>query len=278
MCKVLSFRITGKECNFSPRAKALPWEVRVENSRARRCFATSHHLRATRGCEGCDSWSPIPRCWRAGTESRGVTSPRCSEPRARRSPSASNTPRKPRRNCCFPSSPAPGRALASPHATEAWLERDYCDSCPFLSSRQKAPFIWANFEGRTRGIGSMNWIWVSRPHLSKPHSLASPSQGNRYLSFGALEGSIALILNRSIFAGRGKFKKSWRSRAGPFSQQKTRGHSKNWGEKVVLVCFCFRNQHTHLHLPKLPHEYSIRPCPEQWTSCLVAKHWKKWIF
>lgn len=243
MCKVLSFRITGKECNFSPRAKALPWEVRVENSQARRCFATSHHLRATRGCEGCDSWSPVPRHWRAGTESRGVTSPRCSEPRARRSPSASNTPRKPRRNCCFPSSPAPGQALASPHATEAWLERDYCDSCPFLSSRQKAPFIWANFEGRARGIGSMNWIWVARPHLSEPHSLASPSQGNRYLSFGALEGSIALILNRISLLAVANLKSPDEAGPGHFPSKKQEAIQKVGGKSCSRVFLLQESTH-----------------------------------
>ena len=203
MCKVLSFRITGKKYNISLRAKALAREVCTEKSKAtvlqsQKILATSHHPRGTRALvrdKPTRPWywavkdaiyGPQPRStWMAGTESTGATGPRCNELRARRSPSVSNMPRKPLRNCCFPSSPAPGRAVDSPCATEAWLERDYCDFCPFLSSLQKAPFIWANFEGRARGISSMNCIWVSRPHFSKPRLLASPTRWNRYLSFEA---------------------------------------------------------------------------------------------
>lgn len=176
MCKVLSFRITGKKPNSSLGAKAL----------ARDTCTESHQLSQPGDMDGARSvrdaiaiLQPRDACT-AGTESTGAPSPRCNGQQERKSPSVSNMPRKPLRNCCFPSSTAPGRAVGSPCAGEARLERDYCDFCLFLSQLQKAPFIWANFDGRARGISSMNCIWASRPHFSKPRLLASAARWNGY--------------------------------------------------------------------------------------------------
>lgn len=266
MCKVLSFRITGKKYNSSPKEKALAQEVCVEKLKAtklqrQKMFATSCHLRGTR-TQDKPSWprcwavkdaihSPQPhRAWMAGIESTGATSLRCNELHARRSPSVSNMPRKPREIALFLLLQHRAEPVDSPCAPEAWLERDYCDFCPFLSSLQKGPFIWANFEGRARGISSMNCIWASRPHFSKPCSLASPTQWNRYLAFEAF-----LVDRFSDFKQRYLFWpwQIWKvltKQGRPFSQQKQEAiqeveeKSCSWGRYVLLLL-----QSMYLRLP-----------------------------
>lgn len=66
MCKVLSFRITGKKCNSSPRAKPLAQKACTEKTKAtflqsQKMLATSHHPRGTR-MPGRDKPAQ-PWCW-----------------------------------------------------------------------------------------------------------------------------------------------------------------------------------------------------------------------
>jgi len=79
MCKALSFRITGKKYNSSPRVKALAWEACTEKMKAtvlQKPADACHLLPPERyrgaglgqtclatvlGCQGCDSRSTAPR-------------------------------------------------------------------------------------------------------------------------------------------------------------------------------------------------------------------------